>query len=208
MIINEIILPISFIQIMQNRKPRVEKPIRCIRTRGIAAAMRALAEYGPQATLETVADLAGCPKASLSRVFATKEALLLAALREFDAIILASMRAASALAGRGRRGALAAASFRAQSAYDQGSRGCPITSAGAHLGLCPWAEPAVIEHKLHVINFFVIELETEIPRELAFHCAHAIALLSDGIHINAAAGHRPASLDESIATLRWIIERT
>lgn len=169
--------------------------------------MRALAEYGPQATLEKVADLAGCPKASLARVFENKETLLLAALRELDSQSLAAMRAASALAGSGRRGALAAASIGAESAYEAGSRGCPITAAGAHLGLCPWAEPAVIEHKRHVIEFFIVELETEIPSNRAAHCAQAIALLSDGIHINAAAGFRPGSLAESIETLRWIIER-
>lgn len=192
---------------MQERKPRVENPIRCIRTRGLAAAMRALSEYGPQATLDKVADLAGCPKASLARVFENKEALLLAALRELDARSLSAMREASTLAGSGRQGALAAATLGAQSAYETGSRGCPITAAGAHLGLCPWAEPAVIEHKRHVIDFFILELETEIPRDRATHCAQAIALLSDGIHINAAAGFLPGSLSDSIETLRWIIDR-
>lgn len=190
---------------MQNRKPRVENPERCIRTRGLAAGMRALAEFGPHASLDRVAEIAGCPKASLARVFETKEALFIAALEELDRASIASMRELAREAGWGRRGALAAAEASAISASKPGSRGCPINSAGAQIALLPWAQAPVGRHKDNVIALYAEMLSTEICEGKAWVRARAIALIADGAHINAASGHCPCP-EAALLALRSIID--
>lgn len=191
---------------MSERKTRVESPERCIRTRGLRAAMSALCDFGPHASLERVAELAGCPKASLARVFESKEALFLQALLELDRLSMLDLRSTCEKAGGGRAGALAAAEASAAMARHPGFKGCPINAAAANLALCPWASAAVAQHKNNVILFYAGALEIEIGSERAFLCAQAIALIIDGAHINASGGFGPGCAQAASRAIRAVIQ--
>lgn len=168
----------------------MESPERCIRTRGIKAASQALAEHGPRASLDKVAALAGCPKASLARVFDTKEALLDAALRALAEQALELLARSCELAGGGRAGAYAAAAAAARAANRPGFPGCPLGAAASSLAELPWAAPAVRDHKARVVAFYAAALLPEMGDE-ALPMARAVALVCDGAALNAGAGLGP-----------------
>lgn len=191
---------------MSDRKNRVEGPERCIRTRGLAAAMSALSDFGPHASLESVAALAGCPKASLARVFSSKEALFLLAFAELDRIAMEALRLASARQGGGRAGALAAARASAAMASRPAFKGCPLNAASASLALCPWAATAVAKHKTNVVAFYAQELAADLEPARALLCAQAIAVILDGAHINASGGFGAGCADAAAEAIRAVIE--
>lgn len=186
------------------RKPRVENPERCIRTRGIKAAMQALLEHGPSASLDSVASIAGCPKASLSRVFESKEALLLAALSALDALTIQQLREAATNAGGGRAGALAAASLFASMGPE--SHACPFNAVSANLTEFTWAREAARKHRAGVVLFYAQTLEPDMGPEEAARRAIAIVLVSDGISLQAATGFDEGCAGVALSALRSVIE--
>ena len=169
--------------------------------------MAALRDIGPQASLERVAEIAGCSKASLARVFSSKEELFLMALGELDRLSMEALRAEAQRAGDGRAGALAAASLASNMAMDANFRGCPLTSAGAHLSSHPWAEPIVRAHKEAAVAFYFQLLLAEMGPEESLTRAHAICIVADGVHIIASAGLGPRCREAALFALRALIER-
>lgn len=168
--------------------------------------MAALRERGPGSSLDRVAELAGCPKASLARVFGSKEALFSLALRELGLRGLEALRAEAVRAGQGRQGALAAASLAPGMAMDSAFRGCPLNVAGAHLSSHPWAEPIVRAHKEAAVAFYRQLLLADMGGDEALTRARAICILSDGVHMAASAGMGHLCREAAVLALRALIE--
>lgn len=173
----------------------------------MSAAMQALANVGPHASLDCIAALARCPKASLARIFSTKEALLLLAFQEIDRLTLLALRQAAQSAGGGRAGALGAARAQISPAAEPGFKGCPMTAACAQIALCSWASGAIIEHKRRELSFYTEILEPDIGSARAAQCAQAIIFMVNGIHINALSGFAQADHGSGLEALRAMIER-
>lgn len=196
-------LPASELSVSQ-RKDRVEGPERCIRTRGIKAAALALAEHGPWTSLDKVAAFAGCPKASLARVFVSKEALLEAGLRVLALEAFARMKLSCQRAGGGRAGAFAAASACATRTNALNSHICPLNAASSSLADLPWAALAVREHKALVVAFYAQTLFAEMG-EAALPTARAILLVCDGATLNAGAGFDPDFEQAALRALQTLL---
>jgi AcrR family transcriptional regulator len=206
-IINKTTLRLLVKPMSLERKIRVDQPERCIRTRGLAAAMRALEDWGPHASLDRVAEIAQCPKASLARVFSSKDELFALALREFDRQAIDALRAEAARAGNGLQGAMAAAAFSARMAMKPEYRGCPLNAAGAHLASYPWAVPVVRAHRLAALDFYAELLLDDFGARESRVRAQAICLISDGVRITASAGTGLDCIEAAMAAFRSLMER-
>jgi AcrR family transcriptional regulator len=187
---------------MAERKQRAEGEARCVRARGLKAAIAALEAHGPKATLESVAELARCPKASLARVFGSKESLFEEAFEALGRSALTALRDQCLLGGGGRSGVWASCEAAASRAREPSFRGCPLAAAGASLGLCQWAFSVVERHRCAVIAFYALELEPELGRERALMGAQTLALSMDGLHLACAGGFGPRSADAALRALR------
>ena len=189
---------------MNTRKQRVDHPHRCIRTRGLSAAIQALYDIGPQVSLDKISEMAGCPKASLVRVFESKEVLLTEAFSEINRSTILAMRHLAQQAGGGRLGMLALISHYSTQAKDPSFRGCPLNSA-ADPSMFPWATELVGQHKNQMINLYVEILTPDFGDQKSLEYARAIALLADGLLFYAAAGIGSLGADAAIMTLRALL---